>query len=108
VPVAVLVVIASFACAATEPDLDGGDKPEVSRQQKLRKVRYRGITKNGAQVFSLLALANLYLARRRLKCACCVVPSFRVGFDDMSPFVHTLQMVEAIERASLCRRVEGK
>ena len=28
-----------------------------------RKVRYRGITKNGAQVFSLLALANLYLAR---------------------------------------------
>ena len=34
-----------------------------------RKVRYRGITKNGAQVFSLLALANLYLASRRLKCA---------------------------------------
>ena len=29
-----------------------------------RKVRYRGIAKNGAQVFSLLALANLYLARR--------------------------------------------
>lgn len=34
-----------------------------------RKVRYRGIAKNGAQVFSLLALANLYLARRQLKCA---------------------------------------
>ena len=34
-----------------------------------RKVRYRGITKNGAQVFMLLALANLYLARRQLKCA---------------------------------------
>ena len=34
-----------------------------------RKVRYRGIAKNGAQVFTLLALANLYLARRRLKCA---------------------------------------
>ena len=29
-----------------------------------RKVRYRGIAKNGAQVFALLALANLYLARR--------------------------------------------
>ena len=29
-----------------------------------RKVRYRGIEKNGAQVFALLALANLYLARR--------------------------------------------
>jgi IS5 family transposase len=34
-----------------------------------RKVRYRGIAKNGAQVFTLLALANLFLARRRLKCA---------------------------------------
>jgi IS5 family transposase len=28
-----------------------------------RKVRYRGLAKNAAQVFSLLALANLYLAR---------------------------------------------
>jgi hypothetical protein len=26
-----------------------------------RKVRYRGIAKNDAQLFSLLALANLYL-----------------------------------------------
>ena len=34
-----------------------------------RKVRYRGIAKNGAQVFSLLALANLYLARRTLASA---------------------------------------
>ena len=33
------------------------------------KVRYRGIAKNGAQVFSLLALANLYLARRTLASA---------------------------------------
>ena len=31
-----------------------------------RKVRYRGIAKNGAHVFSLFALANLYLARVRL------------------------------------------
>ena len=31
-----------------------------------RKVRYRGIAKNGAQVFALLALANLFLARRKL------------------------------------------
>jgi len=31
-----------------------------------RRVRYRGIAKNGAQVFALLALANLFLARRRL------------------------------------------
>ncbi len=34
-----------------------------------RKVRYRGIAKNGAQVFTLLALANLFIARRQLKCA---------------------------------------
>jgi IS5 family transposase len=34
-----------------------------------RKVRYRGIRKNGAQVFALLALANLYLARSRLASA---------------------------------------
>ena len=34
-----------------------------------RKVRYRGIEKNGAQVFTLLALANLFLARRQLRCA---------------------------------------
>jgi IS5 family transposase len=34
-----------------------------------RKVRYRGIEKNGAQVFALLALANLFLARRHLRCA---------------------------------------
>ena len=34
-----------------------------------RKVRYRGIAKNGTQVFALLALANLYLARGRLAVA---------------------------------------
>lgn len=34
-----------------------------------RKVRYRGIAKNGAQVFALLALANLFLARRKLALA---------------------------------------
>jgi transposase, IS5 family len=34
-----------------------------------RRVRYRGIAKNGAQVFALLALANLFLARSRLASA---------------------------------------
>jgi len=34
-----------------------------------RKVRYRGIAKNGAQVITLLALANLYLVRSRLASA---------------------------------------
>ena len=31
-----------------------------------RKVRYRGLAKNAAQVFTLFALANVYLARRAL------------------------------------------
>ncbi len=35
----------------------------VKCQFGYRKVRYRGIAKNGAQVFALLALANLYLVR---------------------------------------------
>ena len=41
----------------------------IKCQFGYRKVRYRGIAKNGAQVFSLLALANLYLARRTLASA---------------------------------------
>ena len=41
----------------------------VKCQFGYRKVRYRDIAKNGAQVFSLLALANLYLARRKLASA---------------------------------------
>ncbi len=32
-----------------------------------RKVRYRGLAKNAAQVFTLFALANLYLARHELR-----------------------------------------
>ena len=40
-----------------------------------RRVRYRGIEENGAHVFSLLALANLFLARKKLaavaKCPQC-------------------------------------
>ena len=36
----------------------------AARQFGYRKVRYRGIATNGAQVLSLLGLANLYLARR--------------------------------------------
>src|SRR5436189_3022181 len=41
----------------------------VKCQFGYRKVRYRGIAKNGAQVFSLFALANLYLVRGRLASA---------------------------------------
>ena len=31
-----------------------------------RKVRYKGLIKNAAQIFSLFALANLYLVRKDL------------------------------------------
>ena len=41
----------------------------VKCQFGYRKVRYRGIAKNGAQVFSLFALANIFLARSRLASA---------------------------------------
>jgi IS5 family transposase len=38
----------------------------VKCQFGYRKVRYRGIEKNGAQLFALFALANIFLARSRL------------------------------------------
>ena len=38
----------------------------IKCQFGYRKVRYRGIAKNAAQVFSLIGLTNLYLARRQL------------------------------------------
>ena len=41
----------------------------VKCQFGYRKVRYRGIEKNGAQLFALFALANIFLARSRLASA---------------------------------------
>jgi IS5 family transposase len=38
----------------------------IKCQFGYRKARYRGIQKNGAQLFSLMALANLYKVRREL------------------------------------------
>jgi transposase, IS5 family len=38
----------------------------IKRQFGYTKVRYKGIVKNAAQVFSLIGLTNLYLARRAL------------------------------------------
>ncbi len=38
----------------------------VKRQFGYTKVRYKGLAKNAAQVFSLIGLSNLYLARRAL------------------------------------------
>ena len=40
----------------------------IKCQFGYRKTRYRGIAKNGAQVFSLMLLANLYMARSQLRC----------------------------------------
>jgi IS5 family transposase len=39
----------------------------IKCQFGYRKVRYRGLFKNTAQMFSLMALANLYIARRSLR-----------------------------------------
>jgi len=38
----------------------------VKHLWRYRKVRYKGLAKNAAQVFSLFALANLYLVRKDL------------------------------------------
>lgn len=38
----------------------------IKRQFGYTKVRYRGLAKNAAQVFTLIGLTNLYLARRQL------------------------------------------
>lgn len=39
----------------------------IKCQFAYRKTRYRGLAKNAAQMFSLMALANLYIARRNLR-----------------------------------------
>ena len=38
----------------------------IKRQFGYTKVRYKGLAKNAAQVFSLIGLTNLYLARREM------------------------------------------
>ncbi len=38
----------------------------VKHLWKYQKVRYRGLRKNAAQVFTLFALANLYMVRKDL------------------------------------------
>jgi len=39
----------------------------IKCQFGYRKVRYKGLDKNSAQIFTLMALANLYMARKRLQ-----------------------------------------
>ena len=38
----------------------------IKNQWGYRKVRYRGLAKNAGQVYTLLALANIYMARKQL------------------------------------------
>jgi IS5 family transposase len=38
----------------------------IKCQFGYRKVRYRGLKKNTAQIFTLFALSNLWMARRSL------------------------------------------
>ncbi len=38
----------------------------IKRQFGFTKVRYRGLAKNTAQIITLFALSNLWMARRRL------------------------------------------
>ena len=38
----------------------------IQRQFGFTKVRYRGLKKNTGQIVTLFALANLWLARKRL------------------------------------------
>jgi hypothetical protein len=38
---------------------------DVDASNFLRAVRYKGLAKNAAQVFSLIGLTNLYLERRK-------------------------------------------
>jgi|CXWL01.1.fsa_nt_gi IS5 family transposase len=40
----------------------------IKRQFGYMKVRYKGLLKNTVQVFTLFALANLYMARKKLLC----------------------------------------
>jgi hypothetical protein len=56
-------------CVPRLPDIGCVAVDVIERNRSSFSPRMRGIAKNGAQVFSLLAFANLYLARRRLASA---------------------------------------
>jgi IS5 family transposase len=44
----------------------GALAPRVKRQFGYQKVRFKGLPKNTAQVLTLFALSNLWMARRTL------------------------------------------
>ena len=39
---------------------------EIKRQLGITKVRYRGLAKNTAQLITLFALSNIWMARKRI------------------------------------------
>ena len=42
------------------------EHPFIKHLRGYRKTRYRGLKENAAQVYTLFALANLYMARKKL------------------------------------------
>jgi len=62
---------ASVLCAVKEKAKPGRRLTARRRtpQSPVRQDTYRGLAKNAVQVYLLLALANLHLARRRLASA---------------------------------------
>ena len=54
------------ACLHGEETLALGDRGYYKKNRTIVKVRYRGLAKNTGQIVTLFALANLWLARKRL------------------------------------------
>jgi len=62
-----------IATPSSTRNQSGERDPEIPQTKKgkqwhfgMKKVRYKGLAKNTAQLFSLFALANLLIAKRRL------------------------------------------
>jgi IS5 family transposase len=53
----------------------------IKRQFDYTKVRFRGLAKNTAQMVTLFALSNLWMARRHLEMS----GYFRASLKDRSP-----------------------
>ena len=51
---------------AAELDAFGEELDGLRARTVTIKVRYKGLAKNAAQVFTLVGLTNLYLARRAM------------------------------------------
>lgn len=56
----------STGCCRQSGPLSSIPSGGVKKQFGFAKVRYRGVKKNTGQIVTLFALANLWLARKRL------------------------------------------